>query len=129
MNIGCLDFLCDNELYYIEGDICNGSPEFFEIACMPEIKLQKVKNEFKNIEEARDYLRLESIKCIEKEINRKMELLEEYGCKNIQVNYRTSIESLSADTPNEFKIGMVSYAIVAISGEKTGNIKIFGFKK
>ena len=132
MKIGCLSFLGISEVCYIKREkpfrTYSGNPEFFEIEYMTEIEVGKVGNEFKTIEEARERLRLKSIKCIEKQINRYMKILEEYGCENTQVNYRDRINSWAADTPSESKIGVASFVDVAISGEKTGNIKIFGLR-
>ena len=132
MKIGRLDFLCVPHLYCVKrggGTIYAENPDLFQIAYMLEMTMEEAKSEFKTIEEARDSLTLRSKKSVEQEINRYVKILEEHGCTKTQVKYSHQITSLSADSPNNSKIGIISCAIVAISGGKTGNIKIYGFKK
>ena len=131
MTVGCLSFLGVRDLYYIEkggATIKKGSPIFFEIACMRDMETTKAISDFKRIEEARVSLILELEKSIERQINKHIKIMEDYGCKNIEVDYRHRILSVPADSPNGDKIGTLSYVNIAISGEKESNLEIFGIR-
>jgi len=127
MTVGCLSFLGIPNIYHMEGGDPTpkeGDPIFYEIACNPMVNVKKNDS----IEKVRKLLMPHAEKSIQEEINRQIKEMEDFGCINVVVTYRENLATLPADDPRNNKVGIVSYVYIAIAGEKTENIEIFGIR-